>query len=101
MAFGQTDVVENNPAYFLYQSIIDDAATNGYTLEEAKRGWLMVFEDTNSPAVIFKDGFGNPCNNGVRNYAKLNGELYLGTTSWCNLGEDSGLEYYKYEGSNR
>ena len=29
------------------------------------------------------------------------GELYLGTTSWCNLGEDSGLEYYKYDGSNR
>ena len=99
--FGQTDVVANNPAYFLYQSVIDDAATNGYTLEEAKKGWLMVFEDTNSPAVKFKDGFGNPCNNGVRNYAKVNGELYLGTTSWCNLGEDSGLEYYKYEGSNR
>jgi hypothetical protein len=99
--FGQTDVVENNPAYFLYQSIIDDAATNGYTLEDSKRGWLMVFEDTDSPAVTFKDGFGNPCNNGVRNYAKVNGELYLGTTSWCNLGEDSGLEYYKYEGSNR
>jgi hypothetical protein len=99
--FGQTTVKENNPAYFLYQSVIDDAATNGYTLEEAKKGWLMVFEDTNSPAVKFKDGFGNPCNNGVRNYAKVNGELYLGTTSWCNLGEDSGLEYYKYEGSNR
>ncbi|MEH6592048.1 MAG: hypothetical protein V7746_17425 [Halioglobus sp.] len=99
--FGQTALVENNPAYFLYQSTIDDAATNGYTLEEAKKGWLMVFEDTNSPAVKFKDGFGNPCNNGVRNYAKVNGELYLGTTSWCNLGEDSGLEYYKYEGSNR
>ena len=99
--FGQTAVTENNPAYFLYQSVIDDAATNGYTLDEAKRGWLMVFEDTESPAVIFKDGFGNPCNNGVRNYAKVNGELYLGTTSWCNLGEDSGLEYYKYAGSNR
>jgi hypothetical protein len=99
--FGQTAVKENNPAYFLYQSIIDDAATNGYTLEEARKGWLMVFEDTDSPAVKFKDGFGNPCNNGVRNYAKVDGELYLGTTSWCNLGEDSGLEYYKYEGSNR
>jgi hypothetical protein len=99
--FGQTAVTENNPAHFLYQSIIDDAASNGYTLEEARKGWLMVFEDTDSPAVIFKDGFGNPCNNGVRNYAKVNGELYLGTTSWCNLGEDSGLEYYKYEGSNR
>ena len=99
--FGQTSVKENNPAYFLYQSIIDDAATNGYDLEEARRGWLMVFEDTGSPATVFRDGFGNPCNNGVRNYARVNGELYLGTTSWCNLGENSGLEYYKYEGSNR
>lgn len=99
--FGQTDVVENNPAHFLYQSVIDDGSRNGYTPEEAKRGWLMVFEDTESPAVEFKDGFGNPCNNGVRNYAKVNGDLYLGTTSWCNLGADSGLEYYRYEGSNR
>jgi hypothetical protein len=99
--FGQTTVKENNPAYFLYQSIVDDASRNGYTMEEAKKGWLMVFEDTESPAVKFRDGFGNPCNNGVRNYAKVDGELYLGTTSWCNLGEDSGLEYYKYEGSNR
>jgi hypothetical protein len=99
--FGQSAVRENNPAYFLYQGIIEDAASNGYTLQEAKRGWLMVFEDTESPATIFRDGFGNPCNNGVRNYAKVNGELYLGTTSWCNLGEDSGLEYYKYEGANR
>jgi hypothetical protein len=99
--FGQTDVLENNPAHFLYQSIIDDAATNGYTLDEAKRGWLMVFEDSSSPAVKFKDGFGNPCNNGVRNFAKVNDELYLGTTSWCNLGEGAGLEYYKYEGASR
>ena len=61
----------------------------------------MVFEDTDSPAVRFADGFGNDCNNGVRNYAKVDGQLYLGTTSWCNLGEDSGLEYYRYEGANR
>jgi hypothetical protein len=99
--FGQTSVKQNNPAYFLYQSIIDDAAANGYDLEQARRGWLMVFEDSESPATVIRDGFGNPCNNGVRNYAKVNGELYLGTTSWCNLGENSGLEYYKYEGSNR
>jgi hypothetical protein len=98
--FGQTAVFENNPAHFLYQAIIDDAATHGYTLKEARRGWLMVFEDTESPAVKIKDGFGNPCNNGVRNYAKIDGELYLGTTSWCNLGEDAGLEYYKYERSS-
>ncbi len=98
--FGQTSIVENNPAYFLYQSVVEDSANNGYSLEEASKGWLMVFEDTDSPAIKFKDGFGNSCNNGVRNYAKVNGELYLGTTSWCNLGEDSGLEYYKYQGSN-
>jgi hypothetical protein len=99
--FGQSAVVENNPAYFLYRSIIDDAGDNGYTLEEASKGWLMVFEDTDSPATVFRDGFGNPCNNGVRNYAKVDGDLYLGTTSWCNLGEDAGLEYYRYEGDNR
>ena len=95
--FGQTDVTENNPAHFLYEAIISDSQTNDYSLEEASKGWLMVFEDTHSPAIKIKDGFGNPCNNGVRNYAKVDGELYLGTTSWCNLGENSGLEYYKYE----
>lgn len=99
--FGRTDVIENNPAYFLYQQVVVDAELNGYSLDEANKGWLMVFEDTESPAVLFRDGFGNPCNNGVRNYAKVGGELYMGTTSWCNLGENSGLEYYKYEGSNR
>ena len=76
--------------------MIDDSATQGYDLEEAKKGWLMVFEDTESPATVLRTGFGNPCNNGVRNYAKVNGQLYLGTTSWCNVGENSGLEYYKY-----
>jgi len=94
--FGQTRIRENNPAHFLYQSVINDSATQGYDLEEAKKGWLMVFEDTESPATVLRTGFGNPCNNGVRNYAKVNGQLYLGTTSWCNVGENSGLEYYKY-----
>lgn len=99
--FGQNDVVKNNPAYFLYEDILKGAKTDAYSLEEANKGWLMVFEDTDTPAIEFKDGFGNPCNNGVRNYAKVNGDLYLGTTSWCNLGDQSGLEYYRYEGMSQ
>lgn len=95
--FGQSAVKQNNPAYFLYESIVEDAEKNAYILEEARNGWLMVFTDTESPAIKLKDGFGNPCNNGVRNYAKINNRLYLGTTSWCNLGEQSGLEYYEVE----
>ncbi len=97
--FGQTSVLENNPAHFLYQSVIDHGQSGGYTRDEARKGWLMVFENTDSPAVLVKDGFGNPCNNGVRNYAKIEGVLYLGTTSWCNLGERAGLEYYRYDGA--
>ncbi|MEP5568315.1 MAG: hypothetical protein ABJN62_10810 [Halioglobus sp.] len=99
--FGQSDVMKNNPAHFLYQSILQGAETGSYDLDEASKGWLMVFEDTDKPAIKIKDGFGNPCNNGVRNYAKIDGDLYLGTTSWCNLGDDSGLEYYKYDGAAR
>jgi len=57
---------------------------------------LLVFEDTVSPPIIYKNGFGNPCNNGVRNFAKLGTDMYLGTTSWCNLEEAAGLEYYRY-----
>ena len=99
--FGQSDVTGNNPAHFLYESVLEEASANGYSIEEARRGWLMVFEDTESPALRFADGFGNDCNNGVRNYAKIDGQLYLGTTSWCNLGGAAGLEYYRYEGSSR
>jgi hypothetical protein len=39
--------------------------------------------------------------NGWEKMERLANQFDLGTTSWCNLGEDSGLEYYKYEGSNR
>ena len=99
--FGQTDVIKNNPAHFLYQSILEGAEAGSYSLDEASKGWLMVFENTDTPAVEIRDGFGNPCNNGVRNYAKIDGDLYLGTTSWCNLGDESGLEYYKYQGEAR
>ena len=97
--FGQAQVVENNPAYFLYQSVMEGAEDGRYDVSEASRGWLLVFEDAISPPTIFKNGFGNSCNNGVRNYAKLGDDMYLGTTSWCNLGEDAGLEYYRYVNS--
>ncbi|MEL0191199.1 MAG: hypothetical protein VW865_02885 [Halieaceae bacterium] len=99
--FGQTEVVENNPAYFFYQSVVEGAEDGRYDVSEASRGWLLVFEDTISPPAIFKNGFGNSCNNGVRNFAKLGDDMYLGTTSWCNLGAHAGLEYYRYVDSGR
>jgi len=98
--FGQSKVVENNPAYFLYQSVIQGVETGDYDVAEASRGWLLVFEDTVSPPIIYKNGFGNPCNNGVRNFAKLGTDMYLGTTSWCNLEAAAGLEYYRYLNSS-
>ncbi|WP_156925733.1 hypothetical protein [Shewanella fidelis] len=96
---GEERVVQNNPAYFLYNAVKeqnqdDDLAGRG--------GWLAVFEDSQNPATIVdKYGFGNTCNNGIRNYSKVGGELYFGTTSYCNLGDEAGLEFYKYTGDNR
>ena len=92
--FGQTDATGNNPAYFFYRSVINDAPATGFTQDEARKGWLMLYKETDSPAVRFKEGFGNHCNNAVRNFASVNGELYLGTTSRCNPGDDFRLEYY-------
>jgi len=96
---GQERLVKNNPAYFLYKSTKEQ---NQDDVLAGRGNWMAVFEDTNSPATIVdKYGFGNECTNGIRNAAKVNGELYLGTTSWCNLSEEAGLEFYKYTGDNR
>ncbi|USD37717.1 hypothetical protein [Ferrimonas sp. SCSIO 43195] len=96
---GEERLYKNNPAYFLYNAVKEQNQND----ERAGRGgWMAVFENTDSPATIVdKHGFGNVCNNGIRNAEKINGELYFGTTSWCNLTEDAGLEFYKYTGDNR
>jgi len=59
-------------------------------------GDLWVFEDENSPAkAITTSGMDNRNNTGFRNFAIVNGELYVGTSSMANLGDKAGYEFYK------
>ncbi|QPG56252.2 hypothetical protein FM038_001535 [Shewanella eurypsychrophilus] len=102
---GDVRAYANNPAYFLYKAVRDQ---NQDDLLAGHGGWLVVFENTDSPATIVdKHGFDNSCNNGVRNYVVIDEELYLGTASYCNIDKDvndnarAGLEFYKYTGDNR
>jgi hypothetical protein len=45
---------------------------------------------------LTKKGFGNPCANGVRNAEVLNDRIFFATSTWCNLSERAGLEFYEY-----
>lgn len=85
------DQATNNPMYYVYewaQKVPGNSNKSGAD--------LIVFEDTESAAkVITENGFDNPGNNGIRNAAIIDGELYLGTSTFSNLGNDAGFEYYK------
>lgn len=60
-------------------------------------GDLVVFEGDGPARVLTKRGFGNPCANGVRNVELLNGRIFFATSTWCNLSDRAGLEFYEYK----
>ncbi|MGI2258441.1 hypothetical protein [Shewanella sp. GXUN23E] len=88
------DQATNNPMYYVYewaQKVPGNSNKSGAD--------LIVFENTDSAAkVITENGFDNPGNNGIRNAAIIDGELYLGTSTYSNLGNDAGFEYYRVSG---
>lgn len=64
-------------------------------------GDLVVFEDADSPAkIITRSGLDNPDNNGFRNFLVVEGELYIGTSSESNIGENAGYMWYKLRDSS-
>ncbi|MCL1038896.1 hypothetical protein L2750_17340 [Shewanella submarina] len=85
------DQAYNNPMGYVYrwaQQVRGNSNQSGAD--------LIVFEESDEAAErITADGFANPDNNGIRNAAVVNGELYFGTSSFSNLGNNSGFEYYK------
>jgi hypothetical protein len=60
-------------------------------------GDLVVFEGEGEARVLTKNGFGNPCANGVRNVEVVNGRIFFATSTWCNLSDRAGLEFYEYK----
>ena len=59
-------------------------------------GDLVVFEGDGKARILTKKGFGNPCANGVRNVEVLNDRIFFATSTWCNLSDLAGLEFYEY-----
>jgi hypothetical protein len=59
-------------------------------------GDLIVFEGDGEARVLTDRGFGNPCANGVRNAEVLNDRIFFATSTWCNLSDRAGLEFYEY-----
>ena len=59
-------------------------------------GDLVVFEGYGPPRVLTSNGFGNPCANGIRSAEVLRGRVFFATSSWCNLSELAGSEFYEY-----
>jgi hypothetical protein len=59
-------------------------------------GDLIVFEDGGEARVLTQKGFGNPCANGVRNAEVLKNRIFFATSTWCNLSDRAGLEFYEY-----
>ena len=60
-------------------------------------GDLVVFEGEGEARVLTKKGFGNPCANGVRNVEVVNDRIFFATSTWCNLSDRAGLEFYEYK----
>ena len=59
-------------------------------------GDLVVFEGEEQARILTTKGFGNPCANGIRNVEVLNDRIFFATSTWCNLSDRAGLEFYEY-----
>ena len=92
------DMMKNSPGQWMMDHTKEVMTANGTLDDFTPGGDLVVFDDVNSPArVLTKDGFGNLCSNGVRNVVDINDKLYFGTSTWCNLSDKAGLEFYEYK----
>lgn len=84
------DVAHNNPMSYIYEWAKTQPG------EHASGAPMIVFENTHSAAkIVTMTGFGNHYNNGVRNAAVVGGKLYVGTSTYSNLGSSAGLEFYE------
>ena len=80
----------------LYDWAKNEMSANGLADDFVPGGDLVVFEGDSEARVLTKTGFGNPCANGVRNVEVINDRIFFATSTWCNLSERAGLEFYEY-----
>ena len=87
---------DNSLTRALYDWAKSEMSTKGLGEDFVPGGDLIVFEGEGPARVLTKKGFGNPCANGVRNAEVLNDRIFFATSTWCNLSERAGLEFYEY-----
>ena len=80
----------------LYDWAKSEMANRGLPEDFAPGGDLVVFEGDGEARLLTGKGFGNPCANGVRNAEVLNDRIFFATSTWCNLSDRAGLEFYEY-----
>ncbi len=80
----------------LYDWAKTEMSKKGRAEDFVPGGDLIVFEDDGEARVLTQKGFGNPCANGVRNAEVLNDRIFFATSTWCNLSDRAGLEFYEY-----
>jgi hypothetical protein len=88
---------DTSEARVLYDWAKSEMASRGMAEDFIPGGDLVVFEGEGAARVLTKNGFGNPCANGVRNVEVLNDRIFFATSTWCNLSDRAGLEFYEYE----
>ena len=89
----------SNPAMWMYDYTKAEMDANGLAEEFVPGGDLLMIEADGSARKLTTNGFGNQCSNGIRNVVDIDDKLYFGTSTWCNLGPTSGLEFYQYDPS--
>jgi hypothetical protein len=80
----------------LYDWAKSEMSRKGLSEDFVPGGDLIVFEGDGEARVLTNRGFGNPCANGVRNAEVLNDRIFFATSTWCNLSDRAGLEFYEY-----
>ena len=87
---------DTSEARLLYDWAKSEMTKRGMADDFKPGGDLVVFEGDGAARILTKQGFGNPCANGVRNVEVLNDRIFFATSTWCNLSDRAGLEFYEY-----
>ncbi len=90
-------MMDNSLTRSLYDWAGDEMSKNGLGDDFVPGGDLVVFEGDSAARILTKKGFGNPCANGVRGVEVLNDRIFFVTSTWCNLSDRAGLEFYEYK----
>jgi hypothetical protein len=86
----------NSLTHVLHRHMRKQMEENGNGKDFIPGGDLVVFEGYGPPRVLTSNGFGNPCANGIRSAEVLRDRVFFATSSWCNLSELAGSEFYEY-----